>query len=655
MQRPIALLAVVAALAVGLGLVLWMLREPAVAPIPEGPERPHVEPTHATTAPARMGDPEPAPGERAPQRGSAIDRSHVRFDNHLVGLVVDGAQQPLAGVTLTLGNPRLEDYLVTDALLQPAVEEHARTGPDGKFDFSNLEPRSAYALVVQHPSFARLELVTVPVGASGTFTEPTIVLGHGAQLSGVVRDEAGKPIANARLLLDDARFQAALEPSVEMLSVTSDASGAYAFANVAPGRRILNVSADGFGTATVKDLAFEAQSEPQTRDVVLRVAESICGRVVGPNGEPISGATLTAIGFNSAKHSVRAQATSDAQGEFCVGALLPGKYNLTARVRGWRFEQSKQVETNKDKVTLVGVREAEIRGQVLDHATARPLANFGVRLRSAYPGNDASQVVAGTEQAVTNANGEFVIVGVQQSGDATYVVEAWAAGYAPGRSAEFAVETDHDVSGIDVRLGHGGKLKGRILDAQGAPVAGALVAPRDNEWTPNNPFASPFSDAQPIAPPAAEIRTDEHGAFVLDNLTPQLYQVSVRALGYAGSMRRDVVVTLDQETDLGDVRLLRGGRVSGTLLDDGKPLAGGWIELASVDAEDPFVHRVKTGPLGTFDIENVLPGSYRLIGSAPAGGTANPLEDLMSARSVEQQITIADGETKSKIDVTVRP
>lgn len=655
MQRPIALLAVVAAIVLGLGAVLWMLREPAVQPIVDGPSAPHTTPPPTNPTPARIGDPDPAGGERTPQRGSAVDRSHVRFDNRLVGLVVDAAQQPLADVELTLGNPRLEDYLVTAALEQPVIETHTRTGPDGRFDFSNLEPRSAYSLVVKHPAFARLELVTVPVGASGTFTEPTIVLGRGAQLSGFVRDEAGKPIANARLMLDDARFQAALKPSVEVLTATSGEDGAYAFVNVAPGRRILNAAAEGFGTATLKDLNFEAQSEPQTRDVVLRVAQSICGRVVGPNGDPIAGATLTAIGFNSAKHSVRAQATSDAKGEFCVTALLPGKYNLTARVRGYRFEQSKQLETNAEKVTLVGVREAEVRGQVLDHATARPLANFGVRLRSAYPGNDASQVVAGTDQAVTNANGEFVIVGVQQSGDATYFVEAWAAGYAPGRSHEFAVETDRDVSGIDVRLGHGGKLRGRIVDSQGAPIAGALVAPRDNEWTPNNPFAAPFSDVPRIAPPAAEIRTDEQGAFVLENLTPQLYQVVVSAFGYAGCLRRDVVVTLDQETDLGDVRVLRGGRVQGTLLDDGKPLAGGWIELASVDAEDPFIHRVKTGPLGTYDIENVLPGSYRLIGTAPSGGSANPLEDLISARSAEQQVTIADGETKSKLDVSVKP
>lgn len=656
MQRPIALLAVVVAIGIALFAVLWTLREPP-APAPSGdePSTPHVQPTHTGENPTRVGDAEPTGAERTPQRGSAIDRSHVHFDNHFVGQVVDAAQQPLADVELTLGTPLTDDSLYTSAPVRPVRTEKSRTGPDGRFDFTNLEPRNAYALVVQHPSFARLELVTVPVGATGTFTEPTIVLGHGAQLSGFVRDDAGKVIANATLLLDDARYQAALEPSPELLTTTSGSDGAYAFANIAPGNRILTASAEGFGTLTLKGLTFEAHSEPQTRDVVLRTAEAICGRVVGPSGEPIAGATLTAIGFNSMKHSVRAQTTSDANGEFCVGALLPGKYNLTARVHGYRFEKSQQVNTNTDKVTLVGVREAEVRGQVIEHATGRPLANFGVRLRSAYAGNEVSQAIPGTGQAVTNANGEYVIAGVQPSGDATYFVEAWARGYAPARSREFAVEADRDVTGIDVRLGHGGKLRGRVVDANGAPLAGALVSPRDNAWLPNNPFGGMFGAVESIAPDAVETLTDAQGAFVLDNLGPQLYQLSISATGFASATRRDVVITLDQETDLGEVKLLRGANLQGTLLDAGKPLVGGWIELASVDAEDTLVYRVKTGPLGAYAITNVVPGNYRLTGSAPGGVSANPFEDLVAARSAEQQVTVADGETKAKLDVTVKP
>lgn len=656
MQRPIALLAVALAIGIALFAVLWTLREPsAPEPIGDEPSTPHVQPAHTGENPTRVGDVEPTTGERTPQRGSVIDRPRAHFDNHLVGQVVDAAQQPLAGVELTLGTPLTDDSLFASARLRSVRAEQTRTGPDGRFDFSNLEPRNAYALVVEHPSFVRLELVTVPVGAVGTFTEPTIVLGHGAQLSGFVRDEAGKPIANATLQLDDARYQAALNPSPELLTTTSGSDGAFAFANVAPGNRILTAAAEGFGTLTLKGLAFEAQSEPQTRDVVLRVAEAICGRVVGPNGEPIAGATLTAIGFNSMKHSVRAQTTSDAKGEFCVGALLPGKYNLTARVRGYRFDKSLQVNTNTDKVTFVGVREAEVRGQVFEHATGRPLANFGVRIRSAYAGNEVSQAIPGTSQAVTNANGEYVIAGVQQSGDATYFVEAWAQGYAPARSREFAVEADRDVTGIDVRLGHGGKLRGRVVDADGAPLAGALVAPRESQWMPNNPFSATLGAVESIGPDVAEARTDAQGAFVLDNLSPQLYQLSISALGFASSTRPDVVVTLDQETDLGEVKLLRGAHLQGTLLDDGKPLAGGWIELASVDAEDSRVYRVKTGPLGAYDITNVVPGNYRLIGSAPGGVAANPFADMDSARSFEQQVTVVDGETKTKLDVTVKP
>jgi len=396
------------------------------------------------------------------------------------------------------------------------------------------------------------------------------------------------------------------------------------------------------------------KDELLTRDVTLKIAEMICGRVVGPGNVGIPNATVLAIGFNSTSQSARGQAVTNANGEFCVESLMPGPYNVLATSKGWRFDKAQRVNSNSQNIVIEGFKEADACGRVLDAETGAPIPTFRVRLRIAYPGNPQTQPIPESEIAVEGAaNGEFCIPGVQASGDGGYVVEAQAPGHAPGFSAIFSVSPGKSVNGVDVRLGHGGTLSGRIVDADGKPVARALVQTHDNEWT-MDAFTEAIGAEYPTQATSAQSRTNAQGYFTIKNLNPEVYQITVEAAGFCAYEQKDINVAGAQNNNIGDVRLSRGGSISGRLVDpSGKPLAGGRVQLDILEGDRPRTYRAKTAGDGTYTISSIVPGRYRLSGSSAGEGGANPFEDLRDMKNSERQISVADGDQQRGVDVNL--
>lgn len=658
MQRPILILVlVVAAIGALLFGVLHLLGDtPAPNPVdtvqettPKPAPRPPSEPVlSGETNTARTDN--RVTGDENPY---ATEAGAFQYDNQLVGEVVNADKKPVPDVELTLSTVGTQEMMFMNDPVDHSRDITKRTDKDGKFRFTNIEPRSRYSLVLVHPDYSRKEIMTVPVGPQGVFTEPQVVLNKGTQLTGYVKDEAGNAIGGATLHLDGLRYQGSPYTAPDRMTVTTSPEGWYVFANVPAGNRAMTVSAPGYGTLTVPSLMFQANQEPTTRDVLLKVAEMICGRVVDREGAPIPGAVLLAVGHNSIQQTTRGTATSDAKGEFCVESLMPGQYNIIATAKGYRFERALRVATNQSNQVITGIREADVCGQVLDQDSGRPVSSFSVRLRLVYAGNPVSQPLPETETPVSSANGEYCIVGVGQSADGGYIVEARAPGYAPSFSEPFTVQPGKNVPNIVVRLGQGATLRGRVVDGTGKPVARALVTTHDNEWT-DDAFMEAVGDEYPTMATTTSARTNDKGYFVIKGLTPETYKITIAAAGFTEYAQADIAVNAGQENEVGEVRLQRGGTVKGTLFDpSGRPLAGGRIELAILDGAFPVTYRAKTSQDGSYTITNILPGTYRLTGMAPGDGNANPFEDMMQAKSSEQRIGIANDEVQNSVNVTI--
>lgn len=617
---------------------------PPVAEAPAPKNNPPAQLDGGATSSQGRAVSEPGSESRAVAGGA----SAVALDNRLTGVVRNpqGAPVPNAEVILSVLGAS-EMFFHNDPLPDTSKEPRARTDGEGRYAFVGVQPRDRYTLIVTHPDYSRKEEATMPIGELGAVEMPPITLSPGAQLSGRVRNEAGDAIQGATLHLEGFSYQGLGVVAPDRITVTSDAEGGYRFKNVPSGPRYLSISAPGYATMTVNTLTFEKE-EAVVRDVTLKIAEGICGRVVGPGGVGIPNATVIVIGVSSLNQTGRAQTTTNDAGEFCLDALAGGDYNLIASAKGWRSINrggGNRVATNTSNHVVEMLPEAQITGRVTELGTGKPVTAFTVRMRVFYGPGTPSAPYNEETYPQQHPNGEFSVPGVPQ-GD--FVVEAWAPGLAPGFSRNFTVEAGQAVSGIQIQLGKGGSLSGRIVDAQGKPVGRARITTHDNEWT-DDAFTQAIGITYPTNATATEARSSDDGRFTITGLAPEVYQINVVAAGYTGFMRRDLRVTEGTDTPLGDVKLGRGGVVRGTLYDaSGKPLVGGTVDLRIDGGDVPRQYTTRTSGDGKYQISNVMPGNYVLTAMRPGAHDGNPFALAGDARNSETRVNVDEGGTTTQ-------
>ncbi len=471
----------------------------------------------------------------------------------------------------------------------------------------------------------------------------------GATLQGTVKDEQGGPIPEARLVLEGPLAQVQDSRAPDRLEVKTDGAGMYAFKNVPRGAaRTLSVSAPGYGRKIAHGINFP-DNRAKTQDFVLRTAEMITGRVVGPGNAPLAKVKLMALGVNGALQNAREDQLANERGEFSFESLEPGDYNIVATLKGWRFQTQNRIHTNTANLVLEGSRMASVCGQVVDAASGAPVTQFGIQLRGFTDAISPTAPMPETKTTISDAGGNFCLEGVEHG---TYVVEAWANGLAPTRSQSFAVANDRNVEHIVVRLTPGGSISGRLVDPDKRPIDKALVLTKPNDWGDDD-FTKMLEDMYPSNVTQTEVRTGADGSFVLKNLSPDLYQLIFEGSSFTGSSRKDVSVTEGTNNNLGDVVMPRGGTLVGTVLDaSGKPVPGAGVQVYSADSSEPHMYQTKTDGEGKFVVRRVAQGRYKARPSPAAGAGSNPLEDMRVGADAERQITIVDDQ-ETQLDLTL--
>ncbi len=591
-------------------------------------------------------------GDRVVTAPSKPDRSvvggsgAVALDNRLTGLVRNPQNQPVAGceVILTTLNAT-EMFFVNDPLPDLSKEPRVRTDGEGRYTFVGVAPRDRYTLVLTHPDYSRKEEGTLPVAETGVAEMPPITMVPGASLSGRVRNEAGDPVAGATLHLEGFSYQGLGIVAPDRLTVLSDAQGGFTFKNVPKGQRFMTAAAPGYAQKTIPGLNFEKE-EVVMRDVTLPLAEGLCGRVIGPGNAGIEGATVIAVGVSNLQQTSRAQVLTNKNGEWCFDVLAPGDYNIIASAKGFRMvSRSNRVGTGTSNHVIEMLKEATLTGRVTEMGSGKPVTSYSTRVRVHYGAGVPTAPYNDDVFPQQSATGEFVIDGIPP-GD--FVVEAWAPGYAPAFSAPFTVTPGNPVSGITVQLGRGGSISGRLVDADGKPVARARVTSHDNEWT-DDEFTKALGNTYPTNATAAETRTGDDGRFMLQGLTPETYQINVAAAGFTALMRKDIRVSEGVDTAVGDLRLGRGGSVRGTLFDAaGKPLVGGTVNLTIASGDVPRSYSTRTGSDGRFQISSVAPGRYKISGMRPGSGESNPFAQIADQRNSELSVVVEEGQTSTQ-------
>jgi len=459
------------------------------------------------------------------------------------------------------------------------------------------------------------------------------------------------------LLLVDSPM-AAFAPkhqSAERIEAKTDATGAYTFFNVAPGRQTLTVSAPGYATQVHYNFSMVNIGEPAKRftnrmddpsleskeqDFELQPGKVIAGRVVGPEHQGVSGIEIEAVSQSGTIGS-RGVASSTKSGEFLIEGLAEGLYTVRVNAEGYQSDPAQRVEAGDTNLLITLFEQASILGRVVDSA-GRPLENFTCKVRAVNEASNAFGAVVAQKAYHGAQNGQFELPGVPEG---EYVVEGIAAGYASSFSEPFSAVQGLVTSDVLVRMTKGGALRGLIVDSySGAPIAGAEVSTKDNMWVEGD-FFELFGEIEPSALTKATVKTDAEGRFEFSVLTPADYQIQIKRKGYTPVFVNDVHVVEGQKTNLPTQTLAKGAVIRGVVHGkDGRVAPGANVMLTPVDNNLMWSNRkARADASGSYVVENAQAGTYKLSASRPDSNAASPFDAVVEMRQSEIEITIEDG------------
>ena len=454
---------------------------------------------------------------------------------------------------------------------------------------------------------------SVLVGLGQTVDDIVVEVHPAAVVTGVVSVDGGGPCPAGWVGLRDPR-------GGEETGGRIEEAGAVVIKAVFPGTYRVEVSCDGFlEKKEYPELVVAAGSDPPPQSWTVARGARIRGRVRSAAGDPVAGAEVSA---RSAGGDPRGQRSwgwdaSEEDGSFAIEGLVAGRYKVAAESD--RFPEPvepAQVEVadgGEATVDIVLEPAGAIAGEVVDER-GRPVGGVQVT---------ASGARWDWKQTLTRDDGTFALEGVRPGKQRVIAMRerGWGdALRAPGSS-------DDDDQGQKVVVAPGatarvrlvvesqdGVIRGRVVDAAGAPVTDAFI---DAERESDSAAARPGGAARSMRWSWARspVLTDTDGRFAIEKLSPGTYTVRAFRRGGGESTAEGIAVG-------GRVTLTirPTGSISGTVVSatSGAPPARFTVTLT--DDRRGFARSesfFRTG--GAFVLRDLPAGDFDLAASAADG------------------------------------
>lgn len=472
----------------------------------------------------------------------------------LAGVVVDDKHAPVPYATVQLSS---------DKWSADMVYRQAAAGADGRFELKAL-PRRSFKVRARSDD-ATSDAVAVDLTGVAERKDLELVLSHGGTIAGVVVDSAGEAVAEAEVSAMPDFMTAKAGATSWILAAgdtaTTDGDGHFVLHGLEDGQYRLFAVRDAGGQRQAGERAGTvAKVGDQNVRLVVPSPGAVVGKIVMESGGPPPSATITA-GWEDR--------TTTTDGSFRLGELLPGTYDI--RVSGSEFAQV----TRRDVVVAAGkevdlgtitVRPGrKVAGKVVDGKGA-PVAGARVLMGHLLFGDgkrvgpdDETLDQPGIRQAVTGADGAFLILGASRTGGSLLADHGER-----GRSVAIVVPAGKDdVAGLTLTLVGYGSVAGKVT-RKGQPVTGVTVS-----------AAPTGSSGQAVFVPAGA-----DGSFVFDKVPAgptSLLAMNMQMMKSTSGGRQVVVVEGTQidgsiELPVGDI----------TLTLHVKALAGQRVDAAQV-------------------------------------------------------------------------
>ncbi len=421
-------------------------------------------------------------------------------------------------------------------------------------------------------------------------------------VSGIVTDAVTRlPIAGALVTVNS-------RTTLPIDTTFTDQLGQFMFDSISAGRRVLTVTADGYGTFTSGILAGAGFTTTFLRVELEPLPGAVFGFVTNiEDGSAIAGAEVTLL---TDAQETFATIISDISGSYAFRLLSPGRYLSFASAQGFALQNGTFTvgpgETTKASFTLQPL-PGSFTGHITDKATGAPLNSIGIFVRHL---NNFAQVAG---LGSTDAEGFFRIDNLPAG---NYVVNISEIGFVATQSSFFVgrgetVRRDFPLARTssiiigDVTNENGTKLPGSLVvatDPNGVIVGQGAA---DNEGR--------FSVGTGTGTPGELL----HVVGVADGQQVQLADVTVPN---EGTLRVDLTLPANKSAVLGQVQNQQtGAPVSNMIIT---AFTESRVYLVSVASDAEGMYTINNLSQGTYiiSVSGQSYGSTAAVVTVPASG-----------------------------------
>ncbi|HEV7504220.1 MAG TPA: carboxypeptidase-like regulatory domain-containing protein [Thermoanaerobaculia bacterium] len=505
---------------------------------------------------------------------------------HWTGRIVDASsRRPVAGA-LVWASDDPGSATLTDAA--------------GTYRLSGRVPGSHGRLQAAAVEYASNSLsVDLPLGSSAGFQKVAdlpVVPAPVPAISGVVMDEAAKPVAGAEILLVRPDPEAGAPP--QLRRARTSPAGSFRIGRLQAGSfYALTASRPGFAPATLQvTVPLPTQSQAAIR-LTLRLGRTASGLIVDPRRRPISGAAVRLIPAEARAFFPKLQpelgpfqAATGPDGRFRIPNLPAGLFEL--RIEGSELAPlpNKEISVpggggSVDLGTFTLEGRTRVAGWIVDPG-GQPLEGVEIWV---VP-EDHAEITQATHQVgpatVTGPDGRYELL--DRAVGSGEELRACRKGFVP---KEFPAKGKVPEA-LRTVLAPTVHLAGHVVGADGESLPGARI------------LASGHIMPDPPCAFAKSALTGAEGAFALELEEAGWYEVAARGAGHL-STRLDRLHVPPEGLDGLEIRMDGGTTVSGHLADPkGHPVVGAeillsgprsFVEASSDDGGNFLLEGVETG------------------------------------------------------------
>jgi hypothetical protein len=420
-----------------------------------------------------------------PRMGSAI-RGRLLPPPSLGSTTQAGANDELARKELLKKEIVGQVVKIDGTPSSPGKNEISRTGvvgEDATFEVGGLPEGYEYSLSFLVNTLVPYEVEQLNVHPGAVLVHD-IALVRGATVRGIVRDEGGKPVADALIGVVPSGPPLASPPKDMLDSLRSAIDGTFEMRGIAPGTASMYATKAGYQTISVDVVALKDGEMRAGVEIPLHEGRAITGRALFSDGRPAAGAKVHASqDFQAGRPPYAMDVIADADGAFRVTGLEAERVKFTAMLEVRETEKSgtKQRKKTMFRAAVVEVdakaREVlltlelglTIEGHVLDDS-ARLVQSFTAGAMRSDVVNSQPTPGSHVTRDVRSPDGSFSLDGLTK-GDWYIYVYASSLAYPvaqrvtipyTGQPLVFVMQRTATVSGF-------------LFDADKKPVVGASV------------------------------------------------------------------------------------------------------------------------------------------------------------------------------------